>query len=180
MKNFQQNLLIVLALGLCALCVYYWHDQTGQRNQIEKLNQIVYAKTAEIEGYTNSIKTMERQIAQMDELIGGLRQTISSNELAIVAQKRELNHLETQTEALTNEVSQYQRAVETLEARLKEAYDGVKKQNDAIKELAAQRDEYVKKYNDSVTERNDIVNKYNDLVARFEKLQPGGGKAPDK
>ena len=29
MKNFQQNLLIVLALGLCGLCVYQWYGQTA-------------------------------------------------------------------------------------------------------------------------------------------------------
>ena len=41
MKNFQQNLLIALALGLCAMCVYQWHGQTVQRAQIENLNRAV-------------------------------------------------------------------------------------------------------------------------------------------
>jgi uncharacterized coiled-coil DUF342 family protein len=64
-----------------------------------------------------------------------------------------------------------------LEARLKEAYDGISKQNETFKELVAQRDELVNKYNNSVKERNDIVEKYNQLV---EKLQPAGAKPPDK
>jgi hypothetical protein len=38
----------------------------------------------------------------------------------------------------------------------------------------AQRDEFVKKYNDSVQERNDIVGKYNGLIDQVKKLQTGG------
>ena len=34
-----------------------------------------------------------------------------------------------------------------------EAYDGIKKQNGALKELTAQRDEFVQKFNDSIKER---------------------------
>ena len=35
----------------------------------------------------------------------------------------------------------------------------------------AERDDAIKKYNDSVTDRNAVVEKYNDLVERFKKLQ---------
>ena len=35
--------------------------------------------------------------------------------------------------------------MDDLEAKLKEAYDGIKKQNEAMKELVAQRDEFVQK-----------------------------------
>ena len=69
MKNFQQNLLILVALSLCGLCVYQWYGQTLQRNEIQKLEQMVYEKSAAIQGYTNSIRTMDRQIAQMDARI---------------------------------------------------------------------------------------------------------------
>jgi len=34
MKNLQQNLLILLAMALCGLCVYQWHVQTLQRDEI--------------------------------------------------------------------------------------------------------------------------------------------------
>jgi len=62
--------------------------------------------------------------------------------------------------------------VDKLEARLKDAYDGIRKQNDAIKQLTTQRDEFVQKLNDSIKDRNDIVTKYNDLVKSMEKTPP--------
>ena len=176
MKNFQQNLLILLALGLCCLCAYQWHGQTVQRNQIGALNQMVYEKSAAIQGYTNSIATMDHQIAQMGLDLSQLRAAAKTNEQVMVSQKGEINKLQLTTEGLTNQISEYKQAVNGLETKLKEAYAGIQKQNDALKELAAQRDEFVKKFNDSVKDRNDIVTKYNDLAAQVEKLQGGSKK----
>ncbi len=178
MKNFQQNLLIVLALGLCVLCAFQWHGQTVEREQINRLNQISYDKSLEIQRDTNSIATMEHQVSQMDAQITELKGTVKTNEQTILDQKRELNTLEAKSEALTNEVSQYQEAVATLEAKLKDAYDGVKKQNEAINQLVIERDDFVKKYNDIVNERNAVVGKYNELVGQMQKLQ--GAKANEK
>ena len=178
MKSFQQNLLIALALGLCLLCAFQWHGQTIQREQINQLNQISYDKSLEIQRYTNSIQTMEHQISQMDGQITELKATVKTNEQTILDQKRELNKLEAQGEALTNEITQYKEAMAGLEAKLKDAYEGVKKQNEAIKQLVIERDDFVRKYNDSVNERNTIVGKYNELVGQMEKLQ--GAKAGEK
>ena len=175
MKNFQQNLLILLALSLCGLCVYQWYDQTIQRNRIIALNQMVYEKTAAIQGYTNSIAGMDHQIAQMSSELSELRSAAKTNEQVIIFQKGEINKLQLTAEGLTNQISEYKQAVGGLKTKLKEAYAGIQKQNDSIHELVAQRDEFVKKFNDSVKERNDIVTKYNDLAAQVEKLR-GGNK----
>jgi chromosome segregation ATPase len=179
MKNFHQNLLIVLALGLCALCLYQWYDQTIERNHIEKLNQFLSEKSTAIQGYTNSIATMNDEIAQMDSSITELKQTAKAGEETILSQKREISQLQITSEVLTNQIAGYSNAVETLETKLKDAYDGIKKQNTAIQELTTQRDDLVQKLNDSIKDRNDIVNKYNELVKQVEK-QSGNGNPPDK
>ena len=176
MKNFQQNLLIILALCLCALCAWQWYGQTVQRSEFDKLNAITNHKSALIQDYTNSIETMQHQIGQMDASLTELKGTVATNNETILAQRRELNQLDAQNSALTNDIVQYKQAMDTLESRLKEAYDGIKKQNDALKQLAGQRDEFVKKYNDIVIERNTVVSNYNDLAARFQKLQSGASK----
>jgi chromosome segregation ATPase len=178
MKNFHQNLLIALALGLCGLCAWQWYAQTLQREQMIRLDRANHDQSVAIQGYTNSIKTMEHQIFQMDEQMSALKGTLKTNEETIVSQRREINKLEAQSEALTGEINQYKAAVDTLQAKLKEAYDGIKKQDEGIKQLVIERDEFVKKYNDSVKDRNDVVARYNELVVQVGKLE--GGKAPDK
>ena len=176
MRNFQQNLLIIVALSLCGLCVYQWYGQTVQRKEIQTLEQSVYQKSAAIQGYTNSIRTMDRQIAQMDARITELKAGAKTNAELVIAQKREFNRLQATAEGLTNEITEYKSAVEGLQGKLKETYQAIQKQNEAVKELVAQRDEFVTKYNDSVKERNAIVAKYNDLVNQVQKAQAAGTK----
>jgi len=176
MRNLQQNLLIAVALSLCALCVFQWYGQTIQRNEIQNLEESIYQKSAAIQGYTNSIQTMDRQIAQMDARLSELKAETKTNADLILNQKREINQAQIATEGFSNQISEYKAAVTNLQSKLKDAYDGIRKQNDAIKELAAQRDEYIRKFNDEVKDRNDVVNKYNDLVRQVEKNQPANSK----
>jgi len=183
MRSLQQNLFIVLALSLCGLCVYQWYGQTVQRNEIQKLEQAVYEKSAAIQGYTNSIRAMDGQIAQRDGQIAQrdvriteLKAEAKTNAELVLARKREISRLQATTDGLTNQIAEYRSAVESLQGKLKEAYAGIQKQNEAVKELVAQRDEFVKKYNDEVKDRNDVVKKYNDLAAQVEKLQSKGAK----
>ena len=173
MRTLQQNLLIIVALGLCGLCVYQWYGQTLQRNALQKLEQTVYERSAAIQGYTNSIRNMDGQLTQMDARITQLKLEARTNADLVITQKREIGSLQAIADGLTNQVAEYRSAVESLQGKLKEAYGGIQKQNEAMKELVAQRDEFVKKLNDSVKERNDVVAKYNDLAAQAAKLQGG-------
>ena len=42
---------------------------------------------------------------------------------------------------------------------------------DSVRALAAQRDEFVQKYNDEVKDRNNVVSNYNALAAEVKKTQ---------
>jgi chromosome segregation ATPase len=173
MKNFQQNLLIVLALGLCGLCVRQWYEQTDQRDAIQALNQMVYDRNATIQGYTNSIVTLNHQVNQMDANITEIKAAAATNEQLIISEKAEIARLQFANNNFTNEIAQYKTAVDTLESKLKDAYAGLNQQSEAITNLVAQRNDLVQKYNDEVKDRNDIVAKYNDLVSQLQKQQDG-------
>jgi chromosome segregation ATPase len=175
MKNFHQNLLVILALALCGLCACQWYEQTIQRNEITTLNGIVYQKNLAIRDGTNSIAMMNHQIEQMDAGLTEIKAAAATNEQLVASQKAEIIMLQFSNLNLTNEVAQYKEAVDTLESKLKDAYAGLQKQNGDITNLVAQRDDFVKKYNDEVQDRNDVVAKYNDLAKQMEKLQ-GGSK----
>ena len=171
MKNFQQNLLILLALALCGLCAYQWYVQTIQRDEIATLNSIVYQKNITIRDTTNSVAVLNHQIEEMDASLTTIKASAATNEQLVASQKAEITRLQFTILSLTNEVSQYKIAVDTLESKLKDAYAGLEKRNDALTNLVSQRDELVKKYNDEVKDRNDVVAKYNDLAKQVEKLQ---------
>lgn len=171
MKNFQQNLLIILAVCLCGLCAFQWYGQTFQRKAIEKLDQVVYDKSVAIRDYTNSIATLNHQVSDLDAGLTDLRNEARTNSQKIAAQERELDEMAVTNEVFTNEIAQYKDAVGLLTNRLNDAYAGIQKQNAAIKDLAAQRDEFVQKYNDEVKDRNNVVSNYNVLADEVKKMQ---------
>src|SRR5262249_7751638 len=94
-----------------------------------------------------------------------------TNSGIILAQKRETHRLQAFSEACTNTIDQYKGALTNLQEKLQNAYDGINKQNEALKELGAQQDEFVKKLNDVVNDRNEVVKKYNELTRQVEKSQ---------
>lgn len=180
MKNFHQNLLIFLALCLCGLCIYQWNAQTQQRKEINTLNKIVYDKDVVIQDYTNHIAEMDGQIAQMSKSIADLNNTVKTNEATELDQRREISRLRVENESYTNQIAQYKEGVAKLETRLKEAYDGIEKQNAAIKKLTDERNDFVQKLNDSVKDRNNVVSNYNDLVNKYNDLVKSTGKQSSK
>ncbi|HEU6449483.1 MAG TPA: hypothetical protein VFV23_13705 [Verrucomicrobiae bacterium] len=169
MKPFQQNLLILLALGLCALCAWQWYEQTVQRDEIQTMNGMLYDKNIAIRDATNSVVTLNAQIVQLDERISEIKAQAATNEQRVVSQKAQIFQLQFQNEVFTNEMAQYKSAVDELTAKLKDAYAGIEKQNTAISNLVVQRDDFVMKYNEAVSNRNDVVTKYNGLVGQMEK-----------
>ena len=171
MKNFQVNLLIVLALALCGLCVWQWYEQTIQRDEIGTLNRLVYDRNAAIQGYTNSIATLNHQVNQMDARLTEIKAVVATNEQLVISQKADIAQLQFANLNLTNTITQYKIAVDTLEAKLKDAYAGIDKQNETITNLISQRNDLVQKYNDEVKDRNDVVAKYNELAEQVKKLQ---------
>jgi chromosome segregation ATPase len=137
---------------------------------------MVYEKNVTFQDATNSIATLNHQIMQLDASLTEIKAAAATNEQRVVSQKAEIAQLQFAGDNLTNEIAQYKAAVGTLSSKLKEVYMGINQQNEAITNLVAQRDDLVKKYNDSVKDRNDVVAKYNDLVNQVQKQQGGGTK----
>ena len=164
MKTSLQFLLIVLAIGLCAVCTWQWYGQVLQQKQMNALVQSNYDQTVAIQGYTNSVNALDHQIAQMDARVTELRAAMTSNNAVIVA-------LRSDNRRLTSMVDQYSNAVVVLEGRITQANTSIRQQNEAIKMIVLERDEYVTRLNQSVKERNETVTKYNTLVKQFEALQ---------
>lgn len=168
MKNFQQILFILVAFCLCGLCAWQWYVQTVQRQTITDLNQMVYDRNAQIQADTNSIAALNSRVNDMDARLTQLKAVVATNALVMASQKAQIFQLQFANANLTNEVSQYQAAVDTLESRLKDAYAGIDKQNQTITNLVSQRDDLVRRYDQLATNRNDIVLKYNALVKQTE------------
>src|SRR5258705_8157170 len=141
MKNFQQILLIGLALALCGLCAVQWYEQTIQRSEITTLNGLAYDKNVAIRAATNSIAALNHQAEQLDASLTEIKAVAVTNEQLVAVQKVEITRMQFNSANLTNEIAQYQAAVDTLQSKLKESYAGISQQNEIITNLVAQRDD---------------------------------------
>ena len=177
MRNLQQNLFVALASALCGLCAWQWYGQTVQRRQVDELTQAVYEKSTVIQNYTNSLRTVEAQLADMNARVAEYKEGARSNAQQVVTQERELRKLRQSNDASNRQIAEYQKAVEALQAQFKDVGEGVKKQNEAMKQLIAERDAYAQKFADSMKDRNQVVADYNALVARYDKLLTNSVKA---
>lgn len=184
MKNFQQNLLITLALALCGLCAGQWYFQTVQRARLADQNQAIFQRDTAIQGYTNSLDKMNQQIMRMDQNIAGLsdnlQQAVQTNRELIILQKREIARLGAMTNTLFNDITQYTNNLATLQNNLDNAYAGIKKQNAMVEQLVTNRDFFIQKYTNTVILYNDLVDKYTNVVDRLNKLQATASNAPAK
>ena len=139
---------------------------------------MVYEKNVAIQDATNSIATLNHQV-DADGRAHHRNQSGRRDQRATGRFAKGGNlKLQFANENLTNEIAQYKNAVDTLEAKLKEAYAGIEQQNETITNLVAQRDDFVKKYNDEVKDRNDVVAKYNDLAKQVQQPQSGSTTKP--
>jgi chromosome segregation ATPase len=169
--SFLTNLLIVFALGLCALCTFQWLRETESRKIIQTLHNQTYKLESEIQQHTNNIHHMDVRINDLTLLISQLENTIKTNELQIQDLRSETNSLSHSNLVYLAQIDVYTDAYSEATNRLAKAFEDIKKQNDLINEVAAQRNEFVEKLNTCITERNDIVNQYNDLVKQVELFQ---------
>lgn len=159
MKNPLQTLLVILALSLCGLCTWQWYGQVLQRRDMTEMGQKIHDQATAIRGYTNSISTMDRQIAQLDASVTELRDVTRSNAVTIAALQRESN-------TFSNQAVRYR---EVAEENAKQANETIRHQNETIKSLISERDGFVKQLNDSIKERNEVVTQFNELVKRVNE-----------
>jgi septal ring factor EnvC (AmiA/AmiB activator) len=77
-KNFLQNLLLFLALCLCALITVQWVRETRLRKQVQDLTNTVHDKSEEIQSLHATIKRDEADIQRLDSLKNQLTAIVKS------------------------------------------------------------------------------------------------------
>jgi len=191
MRNFQQNLLIALALALCGLCAGQWYFQTVQRTRLAAENQKIADRDTAIQGYTNSLDKLNHQVMRMEQDITGLnaalQETLKTNREVIIEQKREIARLGANNDTLISDIVQYTNAIATLQSNLDTAFEGIRTQNTNVEVLVRNRDEansnyanMVTQYNSTVVKYNELVGRYTNVVDRLNKLQSAATNRPGR
>ena len=171
MKNLQQNLLIVAGAQPVRLVRLPMVRPNLQRSAFRSSIKVVYQKAAAIQGYTNSIRTMDRQIAQMDARLTQLKGEDKTNADLVVTQRREINRLQATADGLTNQIAEYKSAVESLQGKLKEVLRRHSKAKCGHERAGRPARRVCPKAQRQREGTKRVVARYNELAAQVEKLQ---------
>lgn len=165
------TVLILLALGLCALCAYQWVRETRLRIRVDGLQaerQKLNDEKASVEAQG---RRFQEEIQRVEKERGELFKSVQTNNEALVKIRSE--SLKAQMEADRN-----QRQAEAYKEVLDKANDSIRQQNEVVmklntdyKKLAEERNSMVAKYNDLVKEMDGTLKQYNELVEKWNAQQ---------
>ena len=178
MKNLPANLVLTLALALCALCGFQWVREARLRVEIVSLQQTRQSQAQALANSEVLAKRYEAEVARLDARVKEWEHADQTNAAAIAALQTTLRKAEKEDESLRSEMTGYKEAVERQNDNVRKANEiinqqnaSIKEQNESLKRLAAERNDIVEKLNGRTREFNDVVAKYNDLVKQVEQSQ---------
>jgi hypothetical protein len=178
MKRLITTLLVLVTLGLCAVCVVQWAREDRYRANIADLAKRLEAEnTARVEA--------ERKAAEYEKEIERLIILRAEVEAKLLATTEQLTAMGADSVArgftlafFLNELVQTQARLAATEAVVGKGAEALKehnasvtaqnatilKQNEMLKQLVKERDEAIEKLNTRTREFNEIVEKYNKLA----------------
>lgn len=180
MKNPLQNLLILLALCLCALVAFQWHREAKLRQEIQKFSDTVHDKLENIQSLQGTLKRSEEEVKRLDTLKVELTESVKSNRTQIAQLMKDLAKSDAEVEKGLKKIDDFKNALQQANENIKKQNEDIRKQNEEVRKLADERNESVVKYNKVVTEFNDLARKWNELQQQLATNAPAHTTAPAK
>jgi chromosome segregation ATPase len=150
MRNALQYLLIIFALGLCALVAFQWHREGQLSTKLRTLQDTARNQQT----LRESLQSAEAKAAQAESQLRQVRETSDANTVAIARLNEELNQARAAYGRLTAEADAYKSA-------LANANTNIITLNESLQTLADERNAAAVKYNELAETYNALVKKWN-------------------
>ena len=178
MKRLLSTLLVIVTLGLCAVCVVQWVREERLRGHIADLAKRLEAEnTARVEAerkaaeYEKEIERLTILRAEVEAKLLTATQELTEMGADSVARGytlafflNELVQTEAKLAAMENAVGKGTEALKDHNASVTAQNATITKQNELLKQLAAERNTAIEKLNARTKEFNELVEKYNKLA----------------
>jgi len=161
MKNFLQNLLIVFALGLCALVAFQWHREGRLRADLQALRDAARADRETIQLLQGEAQRVDSEIVRTEAQWKQLSETVAARKAEAARLAEELQKRD-----------QLAAELESFKAALARANENITAQNEAMKALADERNELATKFNQLAEDYNALVKRWNDQQEQLARSSP--------
>jgi hypothetical protein len=178
MQRLLQILLLIVSLGLCAVCVVQWTREARYRGIIEDLSRKLEAENArrieadrKVDEYAKEIERINTLRAEVEAKLLTVTEELNAMSVDSVGRGFTLaNFLAERAEilgkltALEQNVGKGTEALKQHNSAVTAQNDTIARQNDLLKKLASERDTAIEKLNTRTKEFNELVEKYNKLA----------------
>src|SRR6266478_5036524 len=172
MKNFLQNLLIFLALCLCALIAFQWVRETDLRKQIQKLTDTVHDKSQDILNLQATVRHQQSDIQNLTSIRDQFAAIIKTNEADIARMTKELDKADRENRRLSVELENYKVAFTNEYEQVKRGNAEIKELGESIKTLAFERSLAVSNLNNMGKVISDVALKWSRMGEDIQKATP--------
>ncbi|NLH72469.1 MAG: hypothetical protein GX456_05395 [Verrucomicrobia bacterium] len=170
MSKVLPNLVMVFAFLLCGLCLYQWNREVALHKDMAAMSDDLYKKKESIQGLELNLRRASDEIARLEQVRKDLIQTKMTNEATIASLTNEVERLIRQKDAVTAQLEQYKKALDTANESIVKQNEDIKRQNEMLQNLARQRDEKIAELAKVVEEYNKLVKDYNKLVEDVNRM----------
>ena len=151
MKRLLTTLLVVIALGLCAVCIVQWQREARLRGHITELVKRLEAENALRIKAERKVREYEKEIARLTELRAEV-------EAKLVEVTREYNDLSRDSVARGITIAVYMRELMQTQANFATAQSALGQGSNVMKE-----------HNAAVTAQNSAIEKQNELLKQLAR-----------
>lgn len=173
MKALLVNLLIVLALGLCALNAYQWHREAQLRKRLDAHALDLQRKDSEIRSLRENLAAQESEVQRLAGIREGLDALIQSNRTEIARLRQESAALQREAQeqtAAAAQLEQYRDAFEKANENLRRQNEIIASQNQRLKEIADGRNQIVEQFNKLAQDYKALGDDYSKVLGMYTNL----------
>jgi len=180
MKRFLLALLLLVSLGLCAICLFQWQREAVLRahigslvRQVESENKLRFTAEQKVFEYSQEIERLEGLRAEIESKL--LSNTEELRDRILDQSSRGYSIAVIMNEAIrsTSDLQAYQQLAGKGTAALKQRNSevtaqnaAIEKANSTIKQVASERDAAITQLNARIQEFNELTEKYNKLIKK--------------
>lgn len=177
MKRTLTALLVLISLGLCAICVVQWQREFRLRETIGELRSKLVAENKlrvdaeqKVEEYGREIERLNSLRAEIESKLLTTTEELRDRTVdqgargySIAVIMNEAIRTSSELEAIEKLAGKGTEAIKQRNAEVTAQNAAIEKANAQIKQLVGERDEAITKLNARILEFNELTEKYNKL-----------------
>lgn len=161
MKDFLQNLLVLLAVCLCALVAFQWVKEVRLKRRIEELGGAAQSRAEAIRTLETKLANHAGEIQRLEALRSGADGILKSNSLELSSMAAALGKARAELGGARQEIAGLRKAVGLANTNILTQNETIRRQNERLLQLAEERNRALSNYHILAGEFGVLAEKWN-------------------